>query len=655
MHQTFYIDVDEEITSIVEKIRKAQFPEIIMVVPKHALLIQSIVNLKLLRKEADALGMKISIVTQDKLGKLLIAKAGISIQQKLENDVSNSGVDMKNEYDQIAVNTKDQFLDKNNRRLDELGSEEYFNYNREENIQTELEKFEKKEKNPQIAESRTAVVNNSNSFSGTDPNVELSFLRKKNISNMDVAIPRKAMTDFSSKKQEVIEEETAHVSKRYDNQIVQDFPEKKRNISRDKQLETFFYANNFSDKRLQNFPDDKKEKKGGWKIGTRIFISVLVIMFLGGLVYGIYFFLPKATITLSIKKEVNSTNMNVIADTNQNSVDYEKSIIPAKIVNFDDTISKTFDATGAKNVSDQKARGKITIYNEFSSSSQPLVATTRFLSDDQKIFRLVRSIVVPGMTKIGTEIKPGVVEADVIADESGDAYNIGPNSFSIPGFKASNSEKYAKIYAKSVLAMSGGGSGGSTKKTVTAKDISDAKDKISLDITKEIKQKIQDSAGIDQVVLDKAILLEDPIYNVSASVGDVTDNFEIKIQAKAKAIVFSESDMKVEAGMAIAKLANKKVNLDNSTLFLDYGQVTADFNLNTLVISTQAKSVVQPNIDLETLKKGSLGKNTAELADYFKSYPDIEKAEVEYWPPIFVNRVSKYEKKVDIIADYVTP
>ncbi|MFZ2193145.1 MAG: hypothetical protein WAV31_02790, partial [Candidatus Moraniibacteriota bacterium] len=65
MHQTFYIDIDEEITSIVEKLRKTKAPEAIMVVPKRSLLIQSIVNLKLLRKEADNLGVKISIITQD--------------------------------------------------------------------------------------------------------------------------------------------------------------------------------------------------------------------------------------------------------------------------------------------------------------------------------------------------------------------------------------------------------------------------------------------------------------------------------------------------------------------------------------------------------------------------------------------------------------
>ena len=73
MHQTFYIDIDEEITSIVERLKKARANEIVMVVPKGALLIQSIVNLKILRKEADEHDIQLMMVTQDKLGKVLIA------------------------------------------------------------------------------------------------------------------------------------------------------------------------------------------------------------------------------------------------------------------------------------------------------------------------------------------------------------------------------------------------------------------------------------------------------------------------------------------------------------------------------------------------------------------------------------------------------
>ena len=638
MHQTFYIDIDEEITSIVEKLRKTEAPEVIMVVPKRALLIQSIVNLKLLRKVADDLGVKIGIVTQDKLGKLLIGKAGIAVQQKLEDDAEELEIasgDNRNNKKEAPENSANDDLEpqvtaKNDRRLDRIGSAEYFNYNKEENIHTELERFEKPE---------TVIVKNDN------PN-PLSNIKL----DAEMPVPKKRLPSMDVSRSVRMQAPVQRATEKRAN----DFPSPQKEASRDAQLEQFFYANNFSDKRKVDAPSEDRKRKSAGR-GLRILAIILALALTGGLAYGAYLFVPKATITLSVKKEVKSAEMNVVASTEQGSVDYEKAIIPAKVLNFDDTLSSTFDATGAKNVSDQKAKGKITIYNEFSSSPQPLVATTRFLSDDQKIFRLVQSVTIPGTTKVGTEIKPGVVEADVVADESGDAYNIPATNFSIPGFKDSGNEKHTKIYAKSTTAMTGGGTSGSSVKVITDKDVSSAKDKISLEITNAIKQKIKDSAESGQVVLDDAISLEEPTYNLSGAVGDIADNFEIKIQAKAKAIVFLESDLKALAGATVAKAKSGKVNLDNGALLIDYGKSSVNFTAGTLTIAMKASNVTEPNFNLEELKKGFLGKDTTELTDYLKSYPNIEKAEVEYWPPVFVNKVPVREKRVEVILNYTMP
>lgn len=88
-HKTLYIDVDEEITSIIDRVRKAQAGEVIIVVPKQALLIQSLVNLKLLKKEADRRKKRVMIVTQDKIGKKLIEKAGILVQKKATDNIAD--------------------------------------------------------------------------------------------------------------------------------------------------------------------------------------------------------------------------------------------------------------------------------------------------------------------------------------------------------------------------------------------------------------------------------------------------------------------------------------------------------------------------------------------------------------------------------------
>jgi hypothetical protein len=80
---TLYLDNDEEITSVVDKLKGASHASIDLVIPKDALLFQGVVNLKLLRKQAESLGKEITIVTQDKVGTKLAEQIGIPVVAKV--------------------------------------------------------------------------------------------------------------------------------------------------------------------------------------------------------------------------------------------------------------------------------------------------------------------------------------------------------------------------------------------------------------------------------------------------------------------------------------------------------------------------------------------------------------------------------------------
>src|SRR4030065_2427360 len=99
MHKTLYIDIDEEITSIIDRVRKTDAREIIIVAPKNAMLLQSIVNLKLLKKETDRRKSELLIITQDKIGKKLIEKAGILAQAKAGKDLFIDGEPEEQSYE----------------------------------------------------------------------------------------------------------------------------------------------------------------------------------------------------------------------------------------------------------------------------------------------------------------------------------------------------------------------------------------------------------------------------------------------------------------------------------------------------------------------------------------------------------------------------
>jgi hypothetical protein len=81
---TLYIDADEEITSVIDKLKESEARTVLLVIPKGANLLQSVVNLKLLRKKADELGKNIAFVTSDQVGRNLSAQVGIPVYEDTE-------------------------------------------------------------------------------------------------------------------------------------------------------------------------------------------------------------------------------------------------------------------------------------------------------------------------------------------------------------------------------------------------------------------------------------------------------------------------------------------------------------------------------------------------------------------------------------------
>lgn len=88
MGKIIYLEVDEEITSVIDKIKNLVESEAVLVVPKGATLLQSVINLKLLKKAANEVKKEISIVTNDRIGKTIANQVGFTVF----NNIDKSGV-----------------------------------------------------------------------------------------------------------------------------------------------------------------------------------------------------------------------------------------------------------------------------------------------------------------------------------------------------------------------------------------------------------------------------------------------------------------------------------------------------------------------------------------------------------------------------------
>ena len=74
-----YLDADTEITEAIEKLRKSSKKEVRIVVPSRSGLLQSQVNVKLLKKASQDSDKELVIVTNDRITKNLAGGAGIAV------------------------------------------------------------------------------------------------------------------------------------------------------------------------------------------------------------------------------------------------------------------------------------------------------------------------------------------------------------------------------------------------------------------------------------------------------------------------------------------------------------------------------------------------------------------------------------------------
>lgn len=82
--EVIYLDVDDEITSIIDKVENAEQKVVALVLPKRAASLQSIVNMKLLKRSSDAAAKKVVLITSEAALLPLAGAAGLHVAKNLQ-------------------------------------------------------------------------------------------------------------------------------------------------------------------------------------------------------------------------------------------------------------------------------------------------------------------------------------------------------------------------------------------------------------------------------------------------------------------------------------------------------------------------------------------------------------------------------------------
>lgn len=174
-------------------------------------------------------------------------------------------------------------------------------------------------------------------------------------------------------------------------------------------------------------------------VATVVALVVIIAASVGAL-----FYFSTASVSVTASTATASVQSSFTADQGS-------STLPFQLISAQKIASQSVKGNGTKTVT-STASGMITVYNT-QTKAQHLVAKTRFATTAGLIFRIHQAITIPG----GSPTRPGSLSVKVYADQPGSSYNVGPTSFTIPGF--AGTPQATQVYAKSTSAMTGGASG----------------------------------------------------------------------------------------------------------------------------------------------------------------------------------------------------
>lgn len=388
----------------------------------------------------------------------------------------------------------------------------------------------------------------------------------------------------------------------------------------------------------ENAPTRRKVRPG-------IFIAVFaVLVAVGASVWVVGAYFGKAEATIRFKQTPWEYRGTFTAGATVSKTNSERNLIPAQL--FEDTknwpSTESFPATGRSNVS-EKARGKITIYNAYSSAPQTLVKTTRFETPDGKIFRLESQVIVPGAKITDGKIEPASIKATVIADKAGSEFNLDPvPKLTIPGLKGS--PKFTGFYGSFEEGTAGGAIG--DRPVPTEDDIAKAKAKVSEILLGAFKATFLGTIPQDMKVIDGATSFEITKLTVNRT-ADADGNFSVIASASFKAMAFRESDI---LSVLESHVQDSYPGLSLKSQSLEYANAKVDFAKKELTFSLSVPAVLTPPLVAEVFAGEIAGKTSQEARSIIQKLPELGDAKLSLWPA-WLNRLPEDKRRIMITVE----
>jgi len=357
---------------------------------------------------------------------------------------------------------------------------------------------------------------------------------------------------------------------------------------------------------------------------------VVLVLFLAALVA--YFSFSTLTVTITPNGETLNDNLFLLINKNgsqeNTAVNDPREVIAGEIKEIETKVEKTYPASGEE-FSGEEIIGQVKIINNY-TKSQALVATTRLLSPENKLFRIKNAVNVPA---------GGEETVAIYVEKPSQDLAIGPTTFIIPGLWLGLQDKIFARSDKGFVYQQ------KIKKYIKPSDLEQA--------TRDINDLLITTAKADKELVGGENWLYDTsrsaTIEINAKTGEFKDDFVVKAEGKIIAVSFSRKDV---AELATARLnllvPDEKELVDFKAEDIVYNLESYDAVTGVAVVKASFTGAMTPKSDSEIIDRDKLVNLTKDQIDnYLKDFPEIKKYELKF-SPAFIKKAPSLVDRIKI-------
>lgn len=521
-----YLDSDDEITAIISKLESLESETVALIPPKRSTTLQSVVNLKLLKKAAEASDVKLVLITRD--GGIL------NVASKLKILTSP-------------------------------------------NLETE----------PTVPEPSTP-------------------LKELPSTTIDGSLPSES--DLSS-----ADSAAAKIK------------QPKEGTATSKKLAQ-------KNKRVPDFDRFKK-----WAL-----LGIAGVILLGAGIWAFFNLLPGAEISIRGRTQATDIDFTMTLDAEAEESDIEAAVLAAESRQVGRTLTTTFEATGEDTVG-ERATGQVTVTNCESPAPASITIQegTTLTAANGNRYLATTTTIVPGSTAGNQFVcaEDGRASVPVRAVDIGEAYNIGPTSYTVEGYSANT------VYGQ------GGNMTGGSEETVTVvsqTDITSARAKLLEAEEDEVREELRRQFEEEHYVVEASFQADVSSTSSEPEVGEEAQNARLILQVTYTMLGVAREDFAALLESQHLLAVDESEGLGAIETGIDEAVTIATERAR--VFEVEAQGIVGPDIEVGEMAEAIAGMKYQEAIDHIEAIPNVTQVQIDL-APLWASTLPQNPERISIEFD----